>query len=215
MATVEFVPGEVTEYERHFTIQAHGKEVGFIILDNDGTATVESSAGVFPDATLSNYEKAERYVLDALGEAPVKQSPKRATRTTTASKAPKEGVAPKAPKTPKTSAEPKPKAEPRVRREVLEAQQGRIRLRFNQAQTAALNVDIAETPVLRNQLDEALAERQYYKDDTMVIYVLPELAHFLLEWSEGQEGIGFKAGSKAMRAAMEKQGVKPRELVAA
>lgn len=201
MVDIKIELNRETEFEQIFDVGVDNELVAQIIVDSDGNAMVESTDKRLTDAALSSLDKAKDYIAKAFGDKPQKSAAQRAKATAKARTAPKE------PKAPKPVKEP---AAARVRREIVEAQQGRIRLRFNQGQTAALVPEVMETATLRNQLEEAIAERQYYKDDTMVIYVLPELAHSILEWSDSQDGLAFKAGSRALRAAMQKQGVEPR-----
>lgn len=203
MADIKIELNRETEFEQIYDVGVDNELVAQIIVDTDGNAMVESTDKRLADAALSSLDKAKDYIAKAFGDKPQKSAAQRAKATAKARSAPKE---PKAPKPVKEA------AAPRVRREIVEAQAGRIRLRFNQGQTAALTPEVIEGGVtLKRQLEEAIAERQYYKDDTMVIYVMPELAHAILDWSDAQEGIAFRAGSKALRSAMEKQGVKPRE----
>jgi hypothetical protein len=214
MADIKIELNRETEFEQIYDVGVENELVAQIIVDTDGNAMVESTDKRMADAALSSLDKARAYVEKSFGEQPQKSAAQRAKATAKARSAPKGTSTPKEPKTPKVAKEKVPAA-PRVRREITEAQAGRIRLRFNQVQTAALTPEagsVFSTPTLGHQLEEAIAERQYYKDDTMVIYVLPELAHAILEWNDNQEGLAFKAGGRALRSAMEKQGVQPREL---
>jgi hypothetical protein len=103
-------------------------------------------------------------------------------------------------KTPKPKKEKEP-ATARERRELVEARAGKILIRLNAKQTAALLSSPDEVSRKQKDLQFAISEeqRRYYKhDDTMVLFVSPELAVDILRWSQSKEGQAFVAGSRAL-----------------